>query len=298
MEQEINELLEKHLKEALGNHLKIQAVNTLGGGCINHASRVVTNEGTFFAKWNANGPEDMFLREAECLEELIKATNSIKVPAVMVKTPVEENQPGFLVTEYLEPPANNKNKKGHDRKLGQGLAEIHQFTSQQFGFYHNNYCGSTLQDNTWNKDWVNFFGSQRIWHLVLLIQESRGISNKEFNLYEKFFDELPGLINHQPEPALNHGDLWAGNYMYTQEGPAIIDPACSYSDREFDLAIMNMFGGFSSEVWQAYQEALPLAPGWKERNNIYMLYHVLNHYFLFGGFYGHEALDIVKRYVG
>ena len=180
--------------------------------------------------------------------------------------------------------------------LGRGLAEIHQYENDQFGFYHDNYCGSTIQDNSWNENWIDFFGNQRIGHLINLIKKSRGLEASEERTYDKLIQKLPELINHGPKPGLIHGDLWSGNYMYSGNGPAIIDPASCYADREFELSITNMFGGFSDTFWQAYQEAYPLPKGWQERNTLYMLYHYLNHYHLFGGYYGSQALQIAKKF--
>lgn len=123
------------------------------------------------------------------------------------------------------------------------------------------------------------------------------MDNLSLRTYEQLIDRLPNLIGHQPKPALNHGDLWSGNYMYAADGPALIDPASYYADREFDLAMMRMFGGFSSIVWSAYHEVYPLPKEWEERSDLYMLYHVLNHYYLFGGHYGQQALGIAKKYI-
>lgn len=289
------QILEHLLSETLEKPVTILSVKKLGGGCINHASRLETNHGSFFAKWNHQGPADMFLREAECLEELSKAHHSLVIPTVFVKTKAEKDQPAFLVTDFLQPTSGNSSAQ--DEVLGRGIAELHRHQQEQYGFYHNNYCGATPQDNTWNEDWVDFFGQQRIWFLLQLSEQDRPLTASDKKKYEQLIDKLPQLIGHQPEAALNHGDLWSGNYMYTEKGPALIDPASYYADREFDLAMMAMFGGFSERVWQAYQEAYPLPPAWKERRDLYMLYHYLNHYYLFGGGYGQQALQIVKRYI-
>jgi protein-ribulosamine 3-kinase len=107
---------------------------------------------------------------------------------------------------------------------------------------------------------------------------------------------LPDLLGHAPIPSLLHGDLWNGNFLATTRGPALIDPAVYFGDREADLAMMRLFGGFPETVFAAYREAWPLPPGWKEREPIYRLHHLLNHQLLFGGAYGAEALTAARKY--
>lgn len=295
MDTSIPSFLLRHLQGVYGNNLKIITKETLGGGCINHATKVSTNQGNFFAKWNTHGPQDLFLREAESLEELSKANTALKIPEVYVKTEIQPATPGFLVTDFLAPPTESSAKL--DETLGSGLAALHRFHKEKYGFYHDNYCGATVQDNRWNTDWIDFFGQQRLQHLLRLIKKERGVDAQSMRVYDQLLEKLPVLIGHHPVPALNHGDLWSGNYMYSSEGPALIDPAAYYADREFDLAMMRLFGGFSSRVWSAYQEAYPLLFEWEERSDLYMLYHVLNHYYLFGGHYGQQALSIAKKYL-
>ena len=123
------------------------------------------------------------------------------------------------------------------------------------------------------------------------------MSSGEQEIYEKLVSRMPDLLVHQTMPSLIHGDLWSGNYLYTSEGPALIDPACYYADREMELGMMKLFGGFSSKVWQAYQYEFPLPERWQQRIRLYQLYHLLNHYLLFGGSYGEQALEIAKAYV-
>jgi len=295
MDQSLSTLFTRLLSEALNTSVIIQHHQSLGGGCINHAGRLSTSEGVFFVKWNAQGPEDMFLREAECLEELAKANTSLVIPRVFVRTALTSEEPAVLVTEFLEAPLSPRHQL--DEQLGLGLAQLHRHQQEQHGFYHNNYCGATPQDNRWQKDWVNFFGQQRIAYLLGLIRKKHGMGPSEQKVYDRLLDAMPLLIAHQPPASLNHGDLWSGNYMHSSRGPALIDPASYYADREFDLAMMGMFGGFSQRVWDAYQEAYPLPAEWQQRHELYMLYHYLNHYFLFGGHYGQQALSIARRYV-
>jgi fructosamine-3-kinase len=128
------------------------------------------------------------------------------------------------------------------------------------------------------------------------IRSVRGMSSGDLKTYEKLIGKMPQLLSHSTIPSLIHGDLWSGNYMYTTNGPALIDPACYYADREMELGMMKLFGGFSAGVWKAYQDEFPLLPDWQQRIPLYQLYHLLNHYLLFGGSYGSQSLNITKAY--
>jgi protein-ribulosamine 3-kinase len=292
--ESIEGIVETKLSEVYGRQVKIKSSSGLGGGCINHASKIETSEGIFFLKWNSDCPADIFIREAESLRELKKAAaGQLIVPDVIASKEVDDT-PGFLVQEYLEPGYSSGNS---DEILGRGMAVIHQYQNEKFGFYNDNYCGSTLQDNSWKDNWADFFRENRLRFLLNLIQGERPIFSDEMKVYERFLDRIEALVPKHSVPALIHGDLWSGNYMQTKQGPALIDPASSYSDREMEMGIMTMFGGFSHKFYKAYNEVFPLPPDWKDRDSLYQLYHVLNHYYLFGGGYGGQALQLAKKMV-
>ena len=287
-------LIENELSQKFGQKVFVKSSSALGGGCINHASRIATNLGDFFIKWNDNCAEDIFLREAESLLELKKASgNEVYVPDVFVSKTVDST-PGFLVMEYLEPGSLFKDS---DEKLGRGLALIHQYQNLKFGFYNNNYCGATIQNNLWVKNWPEFYRDQRLSFLLELIQKERPLPAHELNIYQKLLTKISELLPNDAEPGLIHGDLWSGNYMMSKKGPALIDPASYYADREMEFGIITMFGGFSKRFYAAYNEIYPLAPDWKARNGLYQLFHVLNHYYLFGGGYRQQALRIAESYL-
>ena len=285
--------VEKKLTLKFGEDVIVNNSTVLSGGCINHASKIETNVGSFFLKWNSNCQEDIFLREAESLQELKKAVGDyLTVPEVFAAKNVDSTT-GFLVLEFLQ----SSYGAGNDKELGKGLAVLHQFTSSEFGFYNNNYCGATLQNNNRNKSWTEFFINNRLLFLLELIQNERPLPASEINVYEKLISRIPHLIPANSVPVLIHGDLWSGNYMRTNKGFALIDPASYYADREMEFGIITMFGGFSSRFYAAYNEVHPLPSDWKQRNLLYQLYHVLNHYYLFGGGYQSQALSIAKRYL-
>lgn len=286
--------LEDRLSDALGQPVSIRHSGAIGGGCINHASKLQTNAGVFFLKWNASCATDIFLREAEGLRELKKASGGVlKIPDIICVGEIGEF-PGFLIQEYLEPGYSNSND---DEKLGMGLAHIHKFSNADFGFSNNNYCGDTIQNNSWKADWIEFYRENRLKYLISLIQMRYDLSYSVLDTFERLISKLEQLIPANTTPSIIHGDLWSGNYMITAQGPALIDPAVYYANREMEFGIITMFGGFSSRFFDAYNHVYALDSDWQDRNPLYQLYHILNHYFLFGGSYLSQAIRVAKRYL-
>lgn len=282
------------LSDLYGTSVRLDGTKPIGGGCISHAQKISTSVGDFFLKWNMQAPPDLFQKEAEGLNEMRGAGNPFLVVPKVVWSKVADDSPGLLLTEFMQPAAS---VSGFDERLGRGIARLHRKTAKTYGFHHPNYCGTTVQDNTWTTSWSEFFAQCRIWALVLQIGASRGMSSGEQRIYETLVTKLPQILDHPTEPSLIHGDLWSGNYLFTAGGPALIDPACYYADREMELGMMQLFGGFSLLVWRAYQDEFPLPEGWQKRIRLYQLYHLLNHQLMFGGLYGSQALEIAKRYV-
>jgi fructosamine-3-kinase len=293
-EQKIIQLCVHRLAEQLGQPVHLNHIRAAGGGCINHASKLETSAGDFFLKWNTSAPSDLFLKEAAALQEMYDCENPYLAIPRVIWCKAADDSPGLLLTEYLQPPESTS---GFEEKLGRGIAVLHRKTAAAYGFHEANYCGTTVQDNTRTSDWSEFYGQRRIWALVQQIRLARALSESDLQTYEKLVARIPQLLSHQTVPSLIHGDLWSGNYLFTTRGPALIDPACYYADREMELGMMQLFGGFSSRVWSAYQEAFPLPGDWRSRIRLYQLYHVLNHFLLFGGSYNRQALDLAKSYL-
>jgi len=286
-------MVEEAIREALGDPgLRVKRLVPAGGGCISQAARAETSAGDFFLKWNEAGPEDLFLREADGLREIAAAGSELVVPRVFGAWAREGRRPALIVMEYL-PPARTA---GGEETLGRGLAAVHRRTAPRFGFAAPTYCGATRQDNQWTATWVEFFRERRLRAILRRIEDERGLDPGERRVYERVLERLGDLLPYATIPALNHGDLWSGNVLQTARGPALVDPACAYADREMEMGIMTLFGGFGERFWRAYDEAWPLPPGWRERNPIYQLYHVLNHCLLFGGPYRAQARRIALRY--
>ena len=292
-DHDIIQICIEKLSEYYNTPVRVFSSKPVGGGCISHASKLSTTVGDFFLKWNATGAADMFQKEAAGLDEMRDVENPFLVIPKVIWSKKTDELPGLLLMEFLQPAIS---VKGFDEQLGRGIACLHRKTASAFGFHHPNYCGTTVQDNTWNINWPDFYAERRIGAIVKQIRNSRGMSAEELQTYERLIVRISDLLTHQTVPSLIHGDLWSGNYMYSANGPAIIDPACYYADREMELGLMQLFGGFSSQVWEAYQQEFPLPQGWQNRIRLYQLYHVLNHQLLFGGSYGGQALEIAKEY--
>jgi protein-ribulosamine 3-kinase len=288
--------LEAAVREALRDpEASVTGVHPAGGGCIHNAARISTTAGDVFVKWNDDCPPDLFLREADGLRELRAAGSELTIPEVLRAAPPEGDAPALIVMEYL-PPSSGRGGRD-DETLGRGLAAIHRRRAQTFGFATPSYCGPTRQDNTPCASWVEFYGERRLRALVRLLEEQRKIGPGERRTYERLVGRLSELLPPGPEPSLVHGDLWSGNVLSTARGPALFDPAVAYADREMEFGITTLFGGFSSRFFEAYEEAWPLPAGWRDRNPIYQLYHLLNHFLIFGGHYGPQALSVALRYV-
>jgi fructosamine-3-kinase len=260
----------------------------VSGGCINDARRLEGTTGEiYFAK--ANSPEflPLFEAESEALAELA-ATKTVRVPE-----PICSGIAGgrsFLVLEYLEIGSSGANSQ---RQLGEALARLHLIEQPHFGWTRDNAIGATPQPNPTSNDWAAFYREHRLLHQFNLAAK-RG---KTFPAANELLDRIPDFFpGYHPHPSLLHGDLWSGNAACDAEGhPFVFDPASYYGDREADIAFTYMFGGFSTEFYDAYNGVFPLDPGLRIRKTLYNLYHELNHYNLFGGGYAVSAQASIDR---
>ena len=273
---------------------KIDSQRSISGGCINDAKIITTNSGnSYFVKTNSNSEKDIFLKEANGLRELAKA-NVIRVPNVIYA------DVDFIIIENIIPQTK---AKLFWENFGRDFARLHKFTSKFFGFYEDNYIGSTPQLNIPSEiesvSWVEFYFNKRLLYQYKLA-EKNGYAGEE--LHKGFFQleiKISSILKDcDAKPSLLHGDLWSGNFITDETGSAcLIDPAVYYGHREADLAMTKLFGGFDTIFYSAYDEEYPLVAGYEYRENIYKLYHVLNHLNLFGSGYYHQALSLIKYYL-
>jgi len=271
----------------------------LGGGCIADAAVAEFADGSRVFVKRAAGAPGMFEREAEGLRALA-ATAAIRVPRVLAVSP------DALVLEMIEAAPR---RAGFFEDFGRRFAGLHGHRGKACGFPHDNFIGSTPQpnrplDDDWARaaaddgsGWGAFFLERR------LRFQAKLAGGRDGHALERLLDRAEARImellgSAVEPPVILHGDLWGGNYLVDERGEAcLIDPAVYYGHREADLAMTRLFGGFDHSFYAAYSEAAPLAAGHEDRLPIYQLYHVLNHFNLFGGGYHEQSRRILQRYV-
>lgn len=231
----------------------------------------------------------MFSGEAEGLQEIAGA-DSIRVPAVVGCGVAGET--AYIALEWLSfdrPHANT------EQDFGEQLASMHRHTRERFGWHRDNTIGLTPQPNPWGDNWVEFLRDHRIGYQLRLAAKN-GFSGDLQARGARLLKRLPVWFErYECDASLLHGDLWGGNWGCCDGEPVLFDPAVYYGDRESDLAMTRLFGGFGKRFYDAYLQSWPLEPGHKERQAIYQLYHVLNHLNLFGSGYLGRATALMDE---
>lgn len=276
--------------DASGANIEIARTSRIGGGSISRAWLLEGEEFRCFVKTNGHDFAPNFAAEAAGLAAL----NECAVP----RTPTficagSTDDHAFIALEFLS-------LKPLDRDsgslLGAQLAAMHRNLGPAFGWPTDNFIGATSQRNTYQQGWPHFFAQYRLLPQLELAARN-GMDRKLCATGQAVAANIGGLfIDHEPQPSLLHGDLWSGNAAATEDGsPTIFDPACYHGDRETDLAMAELFGGFPESFYAAYRAAWPLHPGYETRKELYNLYHVLNHFNLFGAGYLGQARRMIER---
>ncbi|AAZ96101.1 conserved hypothetical protein [Thiobacillus denitrificans ATCC 25259] len=267
---------------ATGAPFPASALEPVAGGDTSQAFRVGDGERRFFVKTCSRERAAMFDAEVGALDALA-GVDAVRVPRP-VCTGVASDR-AYLVLDYLDLRA-----RGDAALLGTQLARLHRAPQHQFGWSRDNWIGSTSQPNGWARDWIAFWRERRLGFQFERAAQSGygGALQREGGA---LLDRLDALFDgYVPLPSLLHGDLWGGNHGYIADGsPVVFDPASYVGDRECDLAMSELFGGFAPAFYAAYEEAWPLDPGYAVRKTLYNLYHVLNHANMFGGGYVAQA---------
>ena len=247
--------------------LGIENAERVAGGCIHDCYRVSIGGTPRFLKANSAEYEDAFAAEADGLAALRAA--GMRAPEPLSHGVAAGH--AYLLLEYLD-----LTGRKDFAALGRMLAAAHRKAGARFGWHRDNHIGATPQQNGWSDDWSEFWMERRIRPQIELARRN-GFS---------LFPPSPKILEkHKPQPSLLHGDLWSGNAGFTASGPIVFDPAVYYGDREADLAMTELFGGFPREFYDAYSKAWPLEKGYERRKPMYNLYHLINHLNLFGAGY-------------
>ncbi|MBD2177635.1 fructosamine kinase family protein [Pseudanabaena sp. FACHB-1998] len=272
------------ISQATGEKFTIDRRQGQSGGCINQTTKVCDDQRQFFVKTNNINCLEMFEAEAIALKQ-IYATQKIRVPQPICWGSAGDS--AYLVMECLE-----LGGRQDWEAMGHHLAAMHQVKSDRFGWDRANTIGATPQINHWTNNWIDFWREYRLGFQIHLAKRKGWTcpiaEEKIYATLPRFFD------NYQPQPSMVHGDLWGGNAAFVDGEPVIFDPALYFGDREVDLAMTELFGGFPAQFYRAYQAAYPLDAGYAQRKTLYNLYHILNHYNLFGGGYGSQASRMIE----
>jgi fructosamine-3-kinase len=275
------------ISQMIGQSFTIDKRFAVSGGSINQTYCLVGNRHSnslkYLIKLNLAGKVAMFEAEAIALQQ-IQNTATIRVPKPIGWGVVENS--AFLILEWLEL-CSDRNWAN----LGKNLAALHRVGSDRaYGWHQNNTIGTTPQINSWCEDWSEFWQKYRLGYQLQLAKR-KGFSAE---IGDRLLAKVPEFFSdYQPQPSLVHGDLWSGNFGFVRNEmgiePVIFDPACYFGDREVDIAMTELFGGFAPEFYQAYKSVLPLDSGYEQRQHLYNSYHLLNHFNLFGGSYAIQA---------
>jgi hypothetical protein len=284
-------IIQKTLSSRYNTKVEIDKITGLSGGSINDTMLVSTNSGKFFVKRNsASKYPGMFEKEAKGLN-ILSGKSTLKVPAV-IALGASENV-AFLILDYVD---SGSKGPGFWDQFAKGLAQLHKNSADRFGLDHDNYIGSLYQSNKMYNSWTEFFQAERLEKQLKLARDHGKIGSSGVRSFDNFFHELPNIFPAEP-PSLLHGDLWGGNYMVDNSGNAVlIDPAVYFGHREMDIGMTQLFGGFSNEFYDAYNNYYPLEKGWQERLDYCNLYPLMVHVNLFGGGYLNAVQSILKNF--
>ena len=310
--------LARALVELFGSSVKIVQTDRVSGGDINKAYGLSLNTGDkIFMKANTKENAAFFTAEAAGLNA-IKSTGAISTPEILCTGTDDGEDVGysFLLLKFIK---SGGKKADYWETLGNGLAAMHRADTSdfikrsggrddkstdksnthadgRFGFFQDNFVGARAQKNTPSSSWIDFFRDYRL--APQFHDADSYFTSEDRKKITKLLDNLDHFLIEPDYPSLLHGDLWSGNVMCGPDGKAmLIDPACYVGNREADIAMTELFGGFPGEFYEAYKKAAPLEPGYEERRDLYNLYQLLNHLNIFGSGYLGPVLSIVREYV-
>ena len=271
---------------------------SVSGGMIHHALRIRAGGSSYFLKWNEQAAPGIFTTEAVGLR-LLREVGTVRVPEPLMAADAEGETPGYLLMEWIDTGSGE-----WGAAMGAGLARLHRLSAERgspgYGLDSDNYLGSFLHPQGWDPDWVRFFREKRLRPQLELAEAQGYLPPYRRRSIEEIMERLEEWLGGvRRQPALLHGDLWSGNVLVDDSGsPVLVDPAAHYGDREMELAYTRLFGGFPVSFYLSYQAEWPLEPGWEDRQDLYNLFHLVNHLNHFGERYGPRVDAVLRRYVG
>lgn len=270
---------------------EIAHIRPVSGGCINSTVVIENGNSSYFVKLNSATCASMFEAEADGLREL-SAADALRVPLPVCCG--NDDEYAWLVLEDLGPMQSATSADW--RLAGGSLAMMHRYRQKRYGWHRNNTIGSTPQENHHTDIWVEFLSNHRIGYQFDLAARN-GYGGRLQTRGRELLEKLPEMFTeYVPDASLLHGDLWSGNIGFTASGQAVVfDPAVYYGDRETDVAMTELFGGFADDFYRGYEEVWPLDHGYRVRKHLYNLYHLLNHLNLFGRGYLSQCESLIDR---
>lgn len=282
--------ISEHITEKTDKLFICQHRAELKGGD-SHQSFVIRDDAKrYFVKTAPLVSPPYLEQEADGLEALAK-TQTVATPSVICRGVASHQgeQTEYLVLQHIKF-IDGSPEQWH--QLGENIARLHKLASlDSFGWQRDNYIGRTPQINTSLRDWATFYAEQRIGVMLDKLNAQGVTLGNTDDIVDRV---LAKLKHHQPTPSLLHGDLWSGNVGFNHHRPYLYDPAIYVGDRETDLAMTELFGGFPEHFYNAYNQAFPLSEGYIQRKDIYQLYHILNHAVLFHAHYVNMAKSAIK----
>ena len=276
-----------HISEATGNVFVCQRRTAAHGGDTHECFVIRDDSRRFFVKVRKDDATRPLHCEMEGLQAL-ESTDTVITPHVVCYGITEDKPDGFeyLVLNhirFIDTPSDW-------HTMGAQLAKLHQVSQTQFGWSADNFIGASVQTNTWHSDWATFYAEYRIGSML----ERLAMKGHKLTQADIFVTKVQQFLSsHHPAPSLVHGDLWSGNAGFCKKGPVLFDPAVYVGDRETDIAMTRLFGGFGPSFYEGYNAVFPLDASYPTRENLYQLYHVLNHALLFTGAYLSQAKSAI-----
>lgn len=290
--------MEAFIRETLikqGDESRIQSLTPVSGGDINQSFYVKTEKRSYFIKCNENVASHFFEVEAEGLK-LIQNTGVIKVPEVYHYDIPQKGEKAALVMEWIEPGSDSSATASN---FGRQLAEMHNNTSEKYGYGKPTFVGELDQPNEWCTTWTSYYSHYRLGKQLEIGRFKGTITGQRQERLEELIKRLTNFIPDRPKASLLHGDLWGGNWMVDQDGkPVLIDPSILYGDHAFELAFTELFGGFPHAFYEAYNVQYPLPYDYEDTKPVYQLFYLLVHLNIFGESYGPPVDRILKHYIG